>query len=118
MTTDLFRRLKPVYGQQIDRLWIADRGAVGIVGIGGKAEANGALVDLLISGEELRQAGGPADDHRQDAGGHGIECAEVADLLCLGDSAELADYVVRGPALRLVYGDDSVHSFHSSADRL
>src|ERR1700686_5773211 len=43
--------------------------AIGVVGVGGEAEANHAFVSLLRMDVELRQAREGAEDNRQDSGG-------------------------------------------------
>src|SRR5581483_11530466 len=53
--------------------------AFGVVGIGGEAEADLSLVGLLRCHVKLGKAGHTADNQREDAGGHGVERAQMAD---------------------------------------
>jgi len=68
--------------------------AIGIVGIGGEAEANYALVGLLGVGVELREAGQVADDDGQDSGGRGVEGSEMTDGTLAENAAHAVDHVV------------------------
>ena len=67
-----------------------------VKGVGGKAEADRAFVAFFRGREELREAGVLAEQKREDAGGHGVERAEVADGALAGDAANDVDDVVRG----------------------
>ena len=87
----------------------AGRFAVGIVGVGGKTEADRALVGLFGRGIELCQAGQIANDQRQDSGGQRVESAEMAHRALLQDAADAIDHVVRGQSGGLVDDEDGVH---------
>ena len=75
-------------------------GAVGVKAIRGEAEADGAGVLLVGLGpglrEELGQAGVAAEQQGQDAGGHGVKGAEMADGFFTSGAADEGDDVVRG----------------------
>ena len=53
--------------------------AVGVVGVGGEAEADHAFIGLLGVGVELRQTGEVAEDDGEDTGGRRIEGSEMTD---------------------------------------
>ena len=55
------------------------RFAIGVIGVGGEAEADHAFIGFLGRGVELRQAGETAGDEREHAGGERVERAEMAD---------------------------------------
>ncbi len=54
-------------------------GSFGVEGVGGEAEADVAGVVLVGLVEELGESGVFAEEERENAGGHGVEGAEVAD---------------------------------------
>ena len=83
--------------------------AVGVVGIGGEAEADHAFVSFLGRGVELGQAGEASGDEREDAGGQRVESAEMADGALLQNAAHAVDHVVRGPTGGLVDDDEAIH---------
>src|SRR5579864_2662988 len=83
--------------------------AFGVVGVGGKTKADGAFIGLLRCGVELGEAGEAANDQRKDAGGHGIESAEMADGTLIQDAADTVDDVVRSESGGLVDDENSVH---------
>src|ERR1051326_853220 len=83
--------------------------AFGVVGIGGKTKTNGALVGLLGGVVELGEASEAAHDQRKDAGGHGIEGAEMADGALIQDAADTVDDVVRSESGGLVDDENGVH---------
>ena len=74
----------------------------GILGIGGFAEFQGALVLLVFRHEEVLDPGGFADDEHQEAGGDGVEGAAVADLTLIKATANEVDNVVGSSAGRFV----------------
>jgi hypothetical protein len=76
--------------------------AFGVVGVGGETEADDALVRLFRGGVELRQTGEIADYERENAGGEGVEGAEMADGALLQDAAYAVDDVVGGEACGLI----------------
>jgi len=83
--------------------------AVGVVGVGGEAEADHAFVGLLRRGVELGETGETAGDEGENAGGEWVEGAEMADGALLQNAAHAVDYVVGGPASGLVDDDDAIH---------
>ena len=76
--------------------------ALGVVGVGGEAEANHAFVSLLGMDVELRQAREVAEDNRQNSGGRGVEGSEMADRALPENSAHAIDHVVRSQAGRFI----------------
>lgn len=82
---------------------------VGVVGVGGEAEADNAFVGFFRGDVKLGKAGERSGDERKDAGGKGIEGAEMSDGTLLKNPAHAVDHVVRGPSGGLVDYDDAVH---------
>ncbi len=87
----------------------ADGVTIGVVGVGGEAEADHAFVGFLGRGVELGQTGEAAGDEREHSGGEWIECAEVADGALAQNAAHAVDHVVGGPSGGLVDDDDAIH---------
>src|SRR5438105_2567751 len=85
-------------------------GAFSVVGVGGKAEVDAALVGLFGSGEVLGKARVVAEQQWQNTGSHGVECAEVADGALRGGAADDVDDVVGGDAGGLVQNEKSIHA--------
>lgn len=83
--------------------------AIGVVGGGGEAEANYALVSFFGGGVELNQAGEAAEDERKNSGGEGIEGAEMSDGALAENAAHAVDDVMGGPTGGLIDDDDAVH---------
>ena len=95
-----------------ERARLGGGGAVGVEAVGSEAEADGAGV-LFVGlgaglGEELGEAGVAAEQQGQDAGGHGVEGAEMTDGLFVGGSADERDDVMRGEAGRFVEDEEAV----------
>ncbi len=88
---------------------LAGRGAIGVVGVGGEAEADHAFVGFFGSGVELSKTGETADDERKHAGGERIESTEMADGTLAQDVAHAVDHIVGGPAGGLIDDDDAIH---------
>jgi hypothetical protein len=65
----------------------------------------------------LREPRGAADQQRQDARGHRIERAQVADPARAGEPAEAVDNVVRCHCLRFVDDDGAIHALNVSGER-
>ena len=84
-----------------------------VLGVGGQSEADGGLVDLLRVLEKFHAPGGTAHKDRQNAGGHGVQGAAVADAAGVEDPPQAGDHVVAGPLLGLVDDDDAVHQLFS-----
>ena len=83
--------------------WFAFR----VVGRRRLAKANRGLVGLLGHHEVAEQAGGLLDADDEDAGGHRVERARVADAAGVRQAADPRDDVVRGHAAGLVDDDES-----------
>ncbi len=62
-----------------DREGVTGGFAVGVIGVGGEAEADDAFVGFLGRRVELGQAGEAAGDQGEHAGGERVEGAEMAD---------------------------------------
>jgi len=84
--------------------------AIGIVSVGGEAEADHAFVVFLGSGVELRQAREVADDEREHAGGERIERAQMADGALLENPAHAVNHVVGSPTGGFVDDENAIHS--------
>ena len=108
LAAELFQMRVEVGGFQANGALGACGEAGTIIGIGGPAEADCALVDLVAPGVKLGEARGAADDERQHAGGDGIERAEVSDAPRIGDAAHFGHYIVGSPLFRFVDYDDAV----------
>src|SRR5208282_3483414 len=83
--------------------------ALGVVGVGGEAEADYPFVRLLGMGVELRQASEVAENNRQDSRGGGVESAEMSHRALANNPPHAIDYVVRREAGRLVDDYDTIH---------
>ncbi len=77
--------------------------------VGRKAEANSAGVILVGFAKELREASEFAEQQRQDAGGHGIERAEVTDAALTRRSAHEGHYIMRRHTGWLIDDQEPVH---------
>ncbi len=80
----------------------AERRAVGVVGVRGKAEAEGGVVALAAPNIKLCEARGAPEQQHQNARRQRVERAEMADLPETDDAAHRIDHVVRRSAARLV----------------
>ena len=83
--------------------------AVGIISIGGKAEANRAFVGFLGVGIELSEAGEVAENDGQNSCGRRIEGSEMADRALAEDAADAIYDIVRGEAGRFINNKNAVH---------
>src|ERR1700678_721013 len=92
-----------------DRNLFRDWLTVAIAAVGGITEVDYAFIDLVVTGVELGQTCGAADDQRQHSGGSRIERPQVPHLARAGQAAHFIDHVVRGPLARFVDYDYSVH---------
>ena len=70
----------------------------GVPCVCGKAEVDGAGITLLGRGKILRESCVLAEQKRQNAGGHGVKCAKVADRTLAGDLAQPVNDIVAGDA--------------------
>src|SRR5580700_4463943 len=80
----------------------AERRAVRVVGIGGKPEAEGALITLAAAGVKLSETRGPSEEQNQNAGSERVQRAQMADLPKAEDAADGFDHVMRGASARLI----------------
>ena len=69
--------------------------AAAVLGAGGGSEAESPFIFLLFGHEEILHLGAPPDHENEQAGGHGIERAAVADFLRAETSARDGDDIVR-----------------------
>src|SRR6185437_5670429 len=105
------------FGKREMRISLRTEGrAFGVVSVRGKAEADGPGVVFFGGGEVLCEAGVSAEQQREDARGHGIKRAEMADGFFAGDAAEAADDVVAGDAGGFIYDEKAVHWFTLAAE--
>ena len=88
---------------------IAQGFAIGVIGVGGEAEADHAFIGFLGCGVELCQASEAAGDEREDASGERVEGAEMAYGALPKNAAHAVDHVVRGPTGGLVDDDYAIH---------
>ena len=79
-----------------------------VLGVRYLAQAQTRHVFLAAVFRELHGAGGLSHEHRQDAGGHGVQGAAVAYPFFVEDAPDLGADVHAGPALGLVNDEDSV----------
>ena len=96
-------------GLQGDLLRGAGGRALGVVGVGGESEADGAFVDFFGVRVELGEAGEVSDYEGKNACGHGVEGTEMSDGTLVEDAADAIDDVVRSEAGGLVENEDAVH---------
>lgn len=75
---------------------------------GGGAKADDAFILLFLSHEEVLNFGGAPDNQDEQASGHGIERAAVADLTFVEASAGDGDDVVGGHVLAFVHKKDAI----------
>ena len=89
---------------------VAARGdhPLGVQGVGPLAQPHRAAVALGLAVEVVDQAGGAAEAEREQAPGHGVEGAGVADPALAVDPAHLADAVEGGLSRLLVQGQHRV----------
>ena len=92
-------------------------GAGDILGVGRKAQAQGGLIGFFGVFKKFHPPGGPAHEHRQHAGGHGVQGAAVADAAGIEHPAQPGGHILAGPVLGFIDNDDSVH-FPSVAARM
>src|SRR3990172_3909971 len=78
-----------------------------VAGVRGDAERESRLVLLVLFREVAGDLRGGADAHRQDAGGHRVECAGVAALPLLEDPSHGLDRLERGDPPGLVEDEHS-----------
>ena len=126
---DLRRHLQDVSAQRLRRpvdLLAGDRARVGaradlslgVVGRGRLAEPDRRVVALVGQREVAEQPGRTPEAEQQDAGGHRVEGAGVADLARPGEPADPCDHIVRGPLLGLVDDEQSLGCLVAQAELL
>ena len=74
----------------------------GVLGVGHNPERRFAKVFFVLGHQLVRGLGGLADQHDEQAGGHRVERAGMADATRAVESTHAVHDVVRGDALRLV----------------
>ena len=79
-----------------------------ILGVGHHPQLQPGDVFLLPLGGKFHCPGGPAHEHGQHAGGHGVQGTGVADPLLVEDAPQLGHHIVAGPVLGLIDDEDSV----------
>src|SRR5260370_937137 len=99
-----------VVERKLRRHALADHLTFGVVGVGSEAEANGAGIGFFRGREVLSQAREFSQQKRQDACGHGIECAEVADRFFAGDFTKAVYHIVTGDTAWFIDYEQPVHS--------
>ena len=118
LAAELFEVRLEIGGLQANGALRAGRDTGAIISVGGPAEPDRALVNLVTPRIELGETRGAPDDERQDAGSDGIERAEMSDAPRIGDASHFGDYVVRGPLFRFVDYDDAVQGLRLRGLRL
>ena len=73
-------------------------GPRGVLGVGDHTQAEAGKVFLFPFRGEFHRPGGPPHENRQNAGGHGVQGAGVADPSLPEKSPELGNHIVAGPA--------------------
>jgi hypothetical protein len=81
---------------------------VHVVAVGGLAEFDVALIDLVVRHELLGELGAAPEHDDEQAGGVGVERAAVADFLDAEPAADVVHHVVRGAAHGLVHEQGTV----------
>ena len=82
--------------------------AVGVLGVGFDAEAEDAFVGFVVAHDALGDFGGFAEQDDEEAGGHGVEGAAVADFGDAELAADFCDDVVGGPAGGFVHQQEAI----------
>ena len=84
-----------------------------IAGIGTCAQTQGGAVGLVVVQLQIHRLAGTAAEHRQNAGGHGVQCTAVPQLAGAQHAAQLCNHIKAGPVHGLVYDQDALH--HASS---
>ena len=82
-----------------------------ILGVGGNAQQQLRFVGFFRVLKEFHAPGGAANEHRQHAGGHGIQGAAVADAAGTEHPPQPRRDVLARPPGGLVYNYNSVHIY-------
>ena len=88
-------------------------GAGDVAGVGAQPQLQPGAVGLGVVELKVHSLAGPAAEHRQNAGGHGVQRTAVAQLAGAEDAAQLGDDVKAGPLHRLIYDKDALHQLSS-----
>ena len=86
-----------------------------ILGVGDLTQLQPGHVFLALTAGVVAGAGGVAQQHHQNTGGHGIQRTGVTDLFLPQHAPQLGHHVVRGEALGLVHDQNAVYHFASSS---
>src|SRR5699024_80584 len=86
-----------------------------VAGVGAAAQPEDRPVGLVVVQLQVHRLAGPPAEHRQYAGGHGVQGAAVPQLAGAQHPAHLGHHVKAGPAGGLVYDQDALHQLSSPA---
>ena len=109
----LLRTLKPL--QHLPHLLRRDihgpglqGGAGGVLSVGGETQTQTRHIFLPAVLSKCHAPGGLPHEHRQYAGGHGVQGAAVAHPFFMEDAPDLGTHVHAGPAGGFINNQDSV----------
>ena len=80
-----------------------------VAGIGALAQPQHGAVSLVMIQLQVHGLAGTAAEHRQHAGGHGVQRAAVAQLAGAQHAAQLCHHIKTGPVHGLVHDQDALH---------
>ena len=102
------------HGAGHERILFRQNRAGNILCVGGDSQPQHGFIGFFCMFKKLYSPGGASYKYRQDSGGHGVQCAAVADPPGLKHTPQFCGHVLTGPALRLIYDYDSIHSLSLS----
>ena len=88
-------------------------GAGDVAGVGLHPQPQPGAVGLGVVELKVHGLAGPAAEHRQNAGGHGVQRTAVTQLAGAENAAQLGDDVKAGPLHWLIYDKDALHQLSS-----
>ena len=91
--------------------------ARGVLGVGGLTKFEGALILLVLSHQQVLNAGGPTNHQHEQAGGNGIEGAAMPDFTLTEPAADEVNNVVGGAARGFVDQKQAVKLGDHEVDR-
>src|SRR5580704_18081470 len=107
-TEELLRERRDLFGIQRGCGIRTERFAIGVIGVGGKPETDGAGVTLAAATVKPCQTSGAAQRQDKDAGCKRVERAEMANLPKADEAPNGFDDIVRSFPARFIDHEDSV----------